>query len=69
MIAGSAGTFGEGAKEKGKRWLMVAAGHMAWPRVEKSRCGEEVDVGDGSMALLLPLEGCSEGWEAVGEGS
>lgn len=37
---------------------MAAAGNVAWLRVEKSRCGEGVDVTDISMALLFPLEGC-----------
>ena len=40
---------------------MVAARNVAWPRVDKSRCEEDVDVTDTSMAFPLPSEGCLEG--------
>lgn len=43
---------------------MVSAGNEAWPRVEKSGCGEDVGVTNTSLTLLFPLEGCSEGVES-----
>lgn len=39
----------------------MAAGNVAWPRVGKSRHGEDVDVIDIALASLFPLEGYLEG--------